>query len=462
MPPSAQCNKSKLGGAQVRVQNHYVRLFVGVILVVMHSGTGHATQSPINRFVAAAVPASPADAAASRQLAAALFEDPTDLALNFELLKRQLAAKDYNQAVMTLDRIQILDPSSRLAKILYAELQFRLGNAAVAKTVLQTLIDDPVTPRVMRDQARAVLSLIATTNQEKPLGITIEVEQGRAGNARAASAHKQLLYQDIAIENTTDDRSESFYNYKVAFDLSHDLMRQIPQSMTISVSFDQRHFRSYQLANSKTYGVDLVYRRGINSALSVSSQSLWTERDNKKYTASSGLTARGQHILGPRTILASSLRATRHVFFDTPSLASHKDQNGAVYSASLGLTKLHDKASFGARFSLSDRQARQRYYGRKTQQLSFYSRFGMAAWQGLISLGRTITKYKAADPLVGRSIRRDRSVTAAAELSQSIATFANGTDIAVTLAASATKTKSTIMNFTRKFNEIRLGTRIKY
>lgn len=49
----------------MRVQNHYLRLFVSVILVVMHSGTGHATQSPINRFVAAAVPASPADAAAS-------------------------------------------------------------------------------------------------------------------------------------------------------------------------------------------------------------------------------------------------------------------------------------------------------------------------------------------------------------------------------------------------------------
>ena len=86
-----------------------------------------AAQFPIGSFLSAEE-----SAQAANSLAADLFADPTNLQLNFAMLKRQLAAANYSQAMMTLDRIQILDPLSRLAKILCAELQFRLGNQAVA------------------------------------------------------------------------------------------------------------------------------------------------------------------------------------------------------------------------------------------------------------------------------------------------------------------------------------------
>ena len=78
-----------------------------------------AAQFPIGSFLSAEESAQAADSLATMgDLETDLFAYPTNLELNFAMLKRQLAAANYSQAMITLDRIQVLDPSSWLAKIL--------------------------------------------------------------------------------------------------------------------------------------------------------------------------------------------------------------------------------------------------------------------------------------------------------------------------------------------------------
>lgn len=426
-----------------------------------------AAQLPIGSFLSAEepvvrLPMAADSPAAMGDLAADLFADPTNLQLNFALLKQQLAAGNYSQAMMTLDRIQILDPSSRLAKILYAELQFRLGNRAVARSMLQALINDPATPRSMRSQARAVMQLVDEKARSKPMGVTIDIARGRSGNVRAASTDKYLRYNDLLITNTTDRASAMFYDYKIEVDLVHDLMRQIPQALSVALSVDQRRYDSYRAGNSRSYAADLTYRRGINGAFTLSSRSSLTEQNGKKYNARSGLQIQFQSLLGPRNILTSSLGITRQFHFDTALTANHKDQNGHLSSASISLTTLRDSASFGVTAALADRHAKKRYFGRNTRQITAFSRFGLADWQLGLSLSRADTKYKAADPLIGSRLRRDRSLLVAAEMSRSIVRFASGGDLSLRLLAEASKTKSNIRNFTRKVNEFSIGTRIRY
>ena len=64
----------------------------------------------------------------------AVFENPTDLEINFKLLEEQTRVGDLRGAAATLDRILLLDPDSKLARVLLAEVQFNLGNLATAET----------------------------------------------------------------------------------------------------------------------------------------------------------------------------------------------------------------------------------------------------------------------------------------------------------------------------------------
>ena len=54
----------------------------------------------------------------------AIFEDPTNLEKNFKLLEEQTRVGDLRGAAATLDRILLLDPDSKLARVLLAEVQF--------------------------------------------------------------------------------------------------------------------------------------------------------------------------------------------------------------------------------------------------------------------------------------------------------------------------------------------------
>lgn len=75
-----------------------------------------------------------------------LFADPTNIDLNLQYLQQQIAAGNYKGAAATLQRVLLLDPGSRFAKILYADIQIKLGNWSDAKRILAELLADPALP----------------------------------------------------------------------------------------------------------------------------------------------------------------------------------------------------------------------------------------------------------------------------------------------------------------------------
>lgn len=90
----------------------------------------------------------------------AVFENPTDLEINFKLLEEQTRVGDLRGAAATLDRILLLDPDSKLARVLLAEVQFNLGNLATAETVLISLRDDETTLTDMLERVEKNLNAI--------------------------------------------------------------------------------------------------------------------------------------------------------------------------------------------------------------------------------------------------------------------------------------------------------------
>ena len=114
----------------------------------------------------------------------AIFEDPTNLEKNFKLLEEQTRVGDLRGAAATLDRILLLDPDSKLARVLLAEVQFNLGNLATAETVLISLRDDHTTPPDMLKRVEENLKAIKAAQSPWRYSASFSVARGSAENPR--------------------------------------------------------------------------------------------------------------------------------------------------------------------------------------------------------------------------------------------------------------------------------------
>ena len=114
----------------------------------------------------------------------AVFENPTDLEINFKLLEEQTRVGDLRGAAATLDRILLLDPGSKLARVLLAEVQFNLGNLATAETALISLRDDETTPPDMLERVEKNLNAIRDAQSPWRYSASFSVARGSAENPR--------------------------------------------------------------------------------------------------------------------------------------------------------------------------------------------------------------------------------------------------------------------------------------
>ena len=106
----------------------------------------------------------------SDSLKESLFADPTNIEINLAYLQQQLAGGNFKGAAATLQRVLLLDPNSKLAKVLYAEVQLKLGNRADARLILQQLLADKSLSTPMREKASALNE--AVERSERRLSIS--------------------------------------------------------------------------------------------------------------------------------------------------------------------------------------------------------------------------------------------------------------------------------------------------
>ena len=91
-----------------------------------------------------------------------VFEDPTNLQLNFALFQQQLGNADLDGAMVTLERVLLIDPGSKLAKVLLADVNMKKGNLPLARKILSDLLGEEDTPLDMATRAERLLADIET------------------------------------------------------------------------------------------------------------------------------------------------------------------------------------------------------------------------------------------------------------------------------------------------------------
>ena len=123
----------------------------------------------------------------------ALFQDPTNLQLNFRVMQAQIAEGNLEGAEATLDRVLILDPDSTLAKILIADIKIKLGKFSSARLILDQLITDPATPGQTRDRAEELAAQINEAIDPVKVRGGYAIYAGVTGNAYGRSEEGEIL-----------------------------------------------------------------------------------------------------------------------------------------------------------------------------------------------------------------------------------------------------------------------------
>ena len=397
--------------------------------------------------------------AQTRDVKDRLFADPTNIEINLAYLQQQLAVGNFKGAAATLQRVLLLDPNSRLAKVLYAEVQIRLGNLTDAKSILDALLQDDGLPTAMREKAGLLLSAIEKSEDRLAFSGSLAISAGSADNALAAPKGPQVQFYNALFENTSPDVAEPFSDFNLGLSINYKLPTYVERATMISLGLAGRDYGDMDSADSNTgfLAVNFSEKRAIPWGLSLTVAV--TEIDGATYNVNQQLSVSTNKPLGKGRAVAVSLRAgeTRHFKYAGSSSAKNRDNTTALasfrYSQPARLMSRLWLLSLGTGIGMG--KAEEDYYGTTSASFDISAKTRIAGLNFSSGLDFVSTEFDAADPFIGDDIRQDERSRVSLSVSYEMPKSLGGS--VVSLSGFAADTRSNLPNFTKTVSEIKLG-----
>ena len=202
-----------------------------------------------------------------------VFDNPSDLQLNFELISAQLSRGNKKGAVGSLERVLMIDPDSYLAKILLAEIKMSLGNFSETTPILNEILNDPNAPEAFKTKAAELMKVADKNLSNYRFFGNVEMGMGKIGNLRGASTNNLVqYYNDYILTSSTSKKPESYYYDQLLAGIEYKLPTQTPQTMNL-VGFNNRRIYTHDDANIydiNSKGMNLGYQYNGDRILNLS------------------------------------------------------------------------------------------------------------------------------------------------------------------------------------------------
>ena len=271
-------------------------------------------------------------------LMAQLFDDPTNLELNFEIMQAQIAEGNLEAAEATLERVLILDPKSRLARFLMAEIRIQLGKLSSARVLLIELIDDPETTPNTRTRAEQLVTQIDDATQTVRFSGGYSVYMGQTQNAFGRSEKSQILFLDIPVENTTKDKSDQYYGYQLYYRMLKELDSQTPTQLDAGIRFSKRDTHDPSLSDLKTISADISVVQIDQHRISAGLFGAYTDVNNQDFSRNLGLTVNVRTTLFDAVQFATNVTANRTIYLPIETVANNRGKSNRSYSLQFDVT----------------------------------------------------------------------------------------------------------------------------
>ena len=392
---------------------------------------------------------------------AAVFADPGNVKLNFQLVSIQLQNQHFKEAAGTLERILILLPDNPSAQLLLARVQIQLGNLPEAKRLAGLLVVNETATEDQRKSASRLSRQIDKSKRRLRLSGSLAIGGGVADNPEGGSIENAYLAADVYGSGGTSKRAtaEEFMTSSFVLSGVGKLTSQLPEDVTISLTGSTRDYSHYDAGDVASLGVNAGYSsQGKNSFLrtSLSANRLHVQDKHYLNTYSGGVTYLRQ--IGAGFAGNVGVNISRKVFKN--SFADNTSaKSGSSQSLTLGLSRQLAGGSLqlglvGAR---DDARAADNDKSSGTASLQYVrpSNFG------LFNLGISYKrdKYRVANSIYSSTIKRqDNTNTATFGYSIGLNSFSAPQPDEPSLLFSTRygKSKSNIANFSKYSGEASL------
>ena len=372
-----------------------------------------AANSNIQVASALAPPPSVPDAG-PRDLIDLVFDDPTNLELNFALFQQQMATGDLDGAASTLERVLLVDPRSKLAKVLMADVSIRKGDLILARNILGNLLDEEDTPPDMSERAETLLAEVETRLDPTKYQTRLAVEYGRTENAFGRAESDEILFLNLPVVNNTPNRSDDYASYDLGFDVTRELDRQTPTLLEAGITVTGRDTSHRDLSDVRTISANLSLTQLAAVRLSGGLFASTTAVNRQSFNRNAGLFAAVVTPLGAKWEASQSISISRSKYAQYPGIANNGGRSERSVVAKLGLSRQFRQALVNLAMSVGRSRARNRLHDLdfKKAEVTMAGMVGDFSVTGSVS--RQWTQNKHADlfvsPLVPTKRQDVRSV----------------------------------------------------
>lgn len=272
---------------------------------------------------------------------AAVFADPGNIQLNFQLASIQLQNQNFKEAAGTLERILILLPGNPSAQLLLARVQVQLGNMPEAKRLSSLLAANETASDEQRKAAIELSNQIDKAEQRFVLSGSLSVGGGIADNPEGASIDNGYLAGGVYGSGGTSKRANAEEFMTTSFVLSGigRLTSQLPEDITVSLTGSTRDYSHYDAGDTGSLGLVVGYAsEGKNTLLRTSLSANRLHVEDKHYLNTySGSATFFRQLAGGYSGNAG-ITLTRRVYKNSfaPNTSA---KSGASQALSLGLSK---------------------------------------------------------------------------------------------------------------------------
>jgi len=386
-----------------------------------------------------------------------VFENPADLELNFALFQEQLATNDLDGASATLERVLLIDPRSKLAKVLLADVKLRKGDLIQARSILRTLLAEEDTPPEMAARAEAIAEEVESRLDPLSTQTRLALEWGNTQNAFGRAESDEILFLNLPITNTTPDKSDSYVSYEVGFDAVRELDRQTPTLLEAGIAVTGRDTAHRDLSDVRSMSARLSVTQRAAVTMSAGGFASMTRVNNKGFNRNAGIYAALVTPFAGDWEASQSLSFSRSTYAAYPGIANNTGRSERSAVAKFSLSRQFSKALVNLAVSAGRSKARNRVNDLKftKSELTMAGMIGDFSVTGTLS--RQWTRNDIADvfisPLPPKKRQDSRTVKLRYPRGSSLGTFYFIPYVWV----SSTSTKSNIPNSRREGSEAAIG-----
>ena len=383
----------------------------------------------------------------------AVFADPGNILLNFQLASIQLKNGNIKEASGTLERILILLPSNAEAQSLLAAVQLRLGNKPEAERLSNLILENEGATAQQKQEATAIIAQIENDRNAYNFTGFVSIGSGISDNPEGGSRGN---LPETGDEVDKRAEAEEFTTANININLKRRLISQLPQDINLSLNLLTKDFATYNAGDLSTFGLTALYSDTFqNGILRTSLGSNRIHINDRHYMNS--YDGRVTYLRSFDGGLTASIGAslTRQVL-KYQGNETDTDKTGNTKGATAGIAKSMTlgRLSLDARHATS--RAKVMTNAKKTNGIALGFSSQKLGGVASVTLDYAEDKYRAASSSIyNNKTRADKTSSVRASYLMGLETFSvpNGNEAYVQFAAKYGRTKSNIANFNKLSGE---------